>query len=128
MTHVRTSPYYPQSNGKLERWHGTLKQDCLRPGAPSSVEQARQLVARFVEHYNQRRLHSAIGYVTPADKLHGRGGAIQAARDRKLETARAERATRRNQLRSPKPKTTAEEARQEVQRGANEHPLVCVNA
>ena len=31
MTHVRTSPYYPQSNGKVERWHGTLKRECLRP-------------------------------------------------------------------------------------------------
>jgi transposase InsO family protein len=128
MTHVRTSPYYPQSNGKLERWHGTLKQDCLRPGAPSTVEQARQMVARFVEHYNQRRLHSAIGYVTPADKLHGRDAEIHAARDRKLEAARAERARRRNQLGSLKRKTTAEEARRGVQRGANEHPLVCVNA
>ena len=34
MTHVRTSPYYPQSNGKLERWHKTLKGECVRPGSP----------------------------------------------------------------------------------------------
>jgi transposase InsO family protein len=34
MTHVRTSPYYPQSKGKIERWHGMLKQDCLRPHLP----------------------------------------------------------------------------------------------
>ena len=52
MTHVRTSPYYPQSNGKLERWHGTLKRDCLRPAVPLSLEQARRLVERFVEDYN----------------------------------------------------------------------------
>ena len=33
MTHVRTSPYYPQSNGKLERWHGSIKRECIRPAA-----------------------------------------------------------------------------------------------
>lgn len=61
MTHVRTSPYYPQSNGKIERWHGTLKRDCLRPAVPLSIDEARRLVAGFVEDYNHRRLHSAIG-------------------------------------------------------------------
>jgi transposase InsO family protein len=34
LTHLRTSPYYPQSNGKLERWHGVLKQECIRPSSP----------------------------------------------------------------------------------------------
>jgi putative transposase len=51
MTHVRTSPYYPQSNGKLERWHGSLKRECVRPGVPLCVEDARRLVAAYVEHY-----------------------------------------------------------------------------
>jgi len=37
MTHVRISPYYPQSNGKLERWHKTLKSDAIRPASPSSL-------------------------------------------------------------------------------------------
>ena len=91
MTHVRTSPYYPQSNGKIERWHGTLKQDCLRPHVPLSLEEARRLVRSFVEHYNHVRLHSAIGYVTPADKLAGREAEIFAERDRKLEAARERR-------------------------------------
>lgn len=97
MTHVRTSPYYPQSNGKLERWHGTLKRDCLRPNVPLSIEDARQLVAQFVEHYNHTRLHSAIGYVTPADRLAGRQTAIFAARDQKLAAARKRRAARRKE-------------------------------
>ena len=98
MTHVRTSPYYPQSNGKLERWHGTLKQDCLRPNVPLSLEEARLLVAQFVEHYNHTRLHSAIGYVTPADRLAGRQQAIFDERDRKLAAARERRAARRQEL------------------------------
>jgi putative transposase len=91
MTHVRTSPYYPQSNGKIERWHRSLKSECIRPGTPLSLEDARRLVARYVSRYNDSRLHSAIGYVTPADKLAGRDSAILADRDRKLEAARERR-------------------------------------
>lgn len=130
MTHVRTSPYYPQSNGKIERWHGTLKRDCLRPAVPLSIEEARTMVARFVAHYNQSRLHSAIGYVTPADKLAGREAAIFAARDEKLAAARERRAARRRQAASSLAceKEHSEEASQGVQRGGNEPPLVCVNA
>jgi transposase InsO family protein len=97
MTHVKTSPYYPQSNGKVERWHGTLKRDCLRPNVPLSIAEARQLVAGFVEHYNQVRLHSASGYVAPADKLAGRESVIFAARDQKLVAARERRARRRSE-------------------------------
>ena len=92
MTHVRTSPYYPQSNGKIERWHKTIKGDAIRPGQPGSLDAARALVARWVEHYNTVRLHSAIGYVTPADFLAGRAKAIWAERDRRLEAARRARA------------------------------------
>jgi len=95
MTHVRTSPYYPQSNGKLERYHRTIKGECIRPRTPLSLEDARRLVARYVEHYNTVRLHSAIGYVTPADKLAGREQEIFAERDRKLEQARQHRKIRR---------------------------------
>ncbi len=59
---------------------------------PGSLDEARQVVERFVEHYNNRRLHSALGYVTPADRLNGRHEAIWAARDAKLEAARERRA------------------------------------
>jgi hypothetical protein len=91
MTHVRTSPYYPQSNGKIERWHKTLKGDCIRVLVPLSLEDARRLVADYVTHYNEGRLHSAIGYVTPKDKLLGNDAAIHAERDRKLAEAREHR-------------------------------------
>ena len=95
MTHVRTSPYYPQSNGKLERWHKTLKTTTIRPNSPSSPEEARRLIADFVVHYNNRRLHSAIGFVAPADKLAGRDAEIWATRDARLHAARERRAQRR---------------------------------
>jgi putative transposase len=91
MTHVKTSPYYPQSNGKIERLHKTLKGDCIRTQTPLTLEDARRVVARYVEHYNTVRLHSAIGYVTPQVKLEGREKEIFAARDRKLEAARERR-------------------------------------
>jgi len=67
MTHVRTSPFYPQSNGKIERWHKSLKGECIRPGAPLSLDDARRLVEGYAEHYNHFRLNSAIGYVAPED-------------------------------------------------------------
>jgi len=95
MTHVRTSPYYPQSNGKLERYHRTIKDECIRPGTPLCLDDARRLVAKYVAEYNEVRLHSAIGYVAPVDKLFGREEAIFAERDRKLQEAREERARNR---------------------------------
>ena len=91
LTHVKTSPYYPQSNGKIERWHKSLKADCIRPGTPLDIDQARRLIAGFVEHYNTVRLHSAIGYITPHDKLLGKDMAIFATRDQKLASARLQR-------------------------------------
>ena len=99
MTHVRTSPYYPQSNGKIERFHGTLKTG-LQEAPPTSIDEARRVTAKLVAHYNTVRLHSAIGYVTPADKLAGRENEIFEARDRKLEAARALRARRRQEVRA----------------------------
>ena len=96
MTHVRTSVYYPQSNGKLERWHKTLKRECVRPGSPLSLQQARELVEKYVHHYNENRLHSAIGYVTPRDKLEGREKMIFQQRDKKLEEAREKRMKKGN--------------------------------
>ncbi len=91
LTHVRTSPYYPQSNGKKERWYGSLKRECLRPACPATVEEARRRVSSYVDHYNHARLHSALGYITPADKLNGLEEVIFAERDRKLEQARERR-------------------------------------
>src|SRR5689334_4607235 len=97
MTHARTSPYYPQSNGKIERCHKSLKGECIRPGTPLSLDDARRLVEGHVEHYNNVRLNSAVGYITPKDMLAGSQQEIHADRDRKLEAARKQRQTRRQQ-------------------------------
>lgn len=97
LTHVRTSPNYPESNGKIERWHGTLKRECLRPKTPLDLQQAKTVVTQFIEHYNTVRLHSAIGYLTPKDRLEGRQEEIFRSRDQKLEAAREKRRIKRQQ-------------------------------
>ena len=95
MTHVRTAPYYPQSNGKQERMQGTIRRECIRERNPQTVAEARRFVGEYVEYYNGKRLHSSIGYVTPQDCLDGRREAIHAERDRKLSEARARRKAKR---------------------------------
>lgn len=80
MTHVRTSPYYPQSNGKIERYHRTIKGECLRITGLWSIDQAREVVVQ---------------YVTPLTKLNGQEKQVFAERDRKLEAAREQRQANR---------------------------------
>jgi len=93
MTHVRTSPYYPQSNGKIESWHKTVKRECIRPLTPLCLADARRIVADFVREYNTVRLHSGISYVTPQARLQGQDQQIVAERRRKLAAARQARET-----------------------------------
>lgn len=95
LSHGRTSPYYPQSNGKLERYHRTIKSDCIRPGQFDSLEQARRHIADYVAQYNHSRLHSAIGYITPADQLAGNAERIFGQREAKLAEAREQRRQKR---------------------------------
>ena len=55
ITHVRTSPHYPQSNGKLERWHGSLKRECVRPTCPATLDEARRRCRRTPEAARWRK-------------------------------------------------------------------------
>jgi len=91
-----------QTNGKVERWHQSLKSECIRPLTPLTLEDARRLIQSYVDRYNHVRLHSAIGYVTPHDMLLGRQAEIHTARDRKLEQARKQRQLRRRQALAPR--------------------------
>lgn len=111
MRHVRTSAYYPQSNGKIERWHQSLKKECIRPKCPLSLAEARAVVKDFVEYYNTKRLHSALGYITPEDKLRGNEKNIFAERDRKLAEAREIRKQKRHRIK----KTVKEQPREPSQ-------------
>lgn len=93
MTHVRTSPFYPQSNGKIERFHGTYKNECVRPQTPLSLEDARRITEKYVSHYNDVRLHSSIGYVSPKTKLDGREREVFRLRKERLRKAKERRAS-----------------------------------
>lgn len=95
LTHVRTSPYYPQSNGKIERWHKELKKDCIRPKKIESYEDAVKQVELFVKDYNFSRPHSSLSYITPYDKLMGKEDEIFKSREEKLKKARDNRKLKR---------------------------------
>jgi putative transposase len=103
MTHVRTSPYYPQSNGKMERFNQTFKVECIRPRSPVSIEDARAIAGPYIDRYNNERLHSAIGYIAPRDLLEGRSQIIFEQRRAKLQAARE----RRERRLAPSPSTSA---------------------
>jgi len=90
-TRATTSPYYPQSNGKIERFNGSLKNECIYPTTPLTLEDARRVVSEYVQHYNNVRLHSAIGYVPPNAVLEGNRKKIHEERDEKLAKARLNR-------------------------------------
>jgi putative transposase len=86
MDHVRGAPLHPQTQGKIERWHQTLKNRILLENyfLPGDLE--RQIDA-FVDHYNHRRYHESLGNLTPADVYFGRGHTILQTRERiKRET------------------------------------------
>ena len=91
MTHVRTSPFYPQSNGKVEAANKTYKREIIRPLNPRSVGEAKAKLIEWVNYYNDHRLHSSIGYVSPTTMLEGREFEVLKQRDERLEAARADR-------------------------------------
>lgn len=81
MSHVRGAPYHPQTQGKIERWHQTLKNRILFENyfLPGDLERQ---IASFVEHYNHERYHESLKNVTPADVYFGRAQSILNNRER----------------------------------------------
>ena len=79
MKHVRGAPYHPQTQGKIERWHQTLKNRILLENyyLPGDLEAQ---IERFIDHYNNRRYHESLDNLTPADVYFGRGPTILAQR------------------------------------------------
>jgi len=113
MSHVRTSPFHPESNGKMERYHKTIKSECIRPKVALSLEESREQIAEYIRYYNEERLHSSIGYIAPKDKMEGRDKQIFKDRDKKLEAAREIRKQKRQEKKShftPRPVQAAVEA------------------
>ncbi|WP_234181501.1 integrase core domain-containing protein, partial [Sphingopyxis sp. NFH-91] len=81
MSHVRGAPMHPQTQGKIERWHQTLKNRILLENyfLPGDLETR---IEAFIDHYNHRRYHESLGNVTPADTYFGRADAIIQQRER----------------------------------------------
>lgn len=81
MSHVRGAPYHPQAQGKIERWHQTLKNRVLLENyfLPGDLERQ---IESFVQHYNHERYHESLKYVTPADVYFGRAQSIINRRER----------------------------------------------
>jgi putative transposase len=91
MKHSRGAPYHPQTQGKIERWHQTLKNRILLENYFFPADLEAQIEA-FVDHYNHQRYHESLSNVTPADAYFGRAQAILNKRERikrkTLETRR----------------------------------------
>lgn len=102
LQHVRTSIAYPQSNGKIERFHRTASEECLRKSSFVDLDDARRLIAKYIEYYNTKRLHSALYYLTPEDVLLNRAKERLQEREQKYARARqTRRADVRREARQP---------------------------
>lgn len=96
MDHIRGAPYHPQTQGKIERWHQTLKNRILLENyfLPGDLNAS---IERFVEHYNHHRYHESLKNLTPADVYFGRGQTILLERERiKRNTFKQRRLQYRN--------------------------------
>lgn len=87
LQHIRTSIAYPQANGKIERFHRTIHEECLRKSSMINLDDAKKQIFKYIEFYNKKRLHSALNYLTPEDYLFGRIDERLKERERKLEDA-----------------------------------------
>jgi hypothetical protein len=92
MTNLRTSRHYRQSNGKIDRFHKTLKGECIRLQMPPSQDDVIRIGSKIVLEYNERRVHIALRYLTPKDLLEERQQPIFDDRDAKLEAGHIKRA------------------------------------
>jgi putative transposase len=91
LEHIRTSVAYPQSNGKIERFHRTIKSEKIRVSSFVDIEDAREQINTYIKEYNEERLHSAIGYLTPNDVFNGFKESRLAERKIKIDNARIAR-------------------------------------
>lgn len=88
---IFTRRNHPQTNGKIERMNGTVKQEALRPGQPSDFQEAWEILNKYSYEYNHQRLHAGINFLRPADMFFGRSGLVLNERWEKIENARADR-------------------------------------
>lgn len=87
ITHRKTRFYYHQSNGKIERFYQTCKNESIRKNSFLSFNDLNRQLAIYIENYNYKRLHSSIGYIAPWDMIQGNQEKIFAERKQKLKLA-----------------------------------------
>lgn len=85
---VRTRRNHPQTNGKMERMNGTVKNEAIRPNAPTHYQEACEDMNEYGYTYNHQRLHAGIDYLRPADLFFGRRTLVLAERGKKIKRAR----------------------------------------
>lgn len=85
---VHTRRNHPQTNGKIERMNGTVKNEAIRPNSPASYQEAWNILNEYSYTYNHHRLHAGIEYLRPADLFFGRRERVLKERSRKITTAR----------------------------------------
>lgn len=86
---VFTRRNHPQTNGKIERLNGTVKNEAIRMNYPTSYQEAVQVLNDYVYEYNHQRLHAGVNYLRPADMFFGRGNQILEERKLKLKKMRS---------------------------------------
>jgi transposase InsO family protein len=91
LQHIRTSIAYPQSNGKIERYHRTIHEECIASKSMINLEDARGQIAKFIDYYNNKRLHSSLFYLTPDDFMNNRINEKLELRNTKLLLAKKAR-------------------------------------
>lgn len=91
LTDIKTRKQHPESNGLIERYHRTLREEALRMAPPAGYYQATDLITRWVEFYNNQRLHSAIKYLRPVDYYRGNPDKLVKERLNKLTQAKMKR-------------------------------------
>ncbi|MDI6803009.1 MAG: integrase core domain-containing protein, partial [Bacteroidota bacterium] len=94
----KTSINNPKANGKIERYHRTIGEECLRIKSPVTFEDFKIYIEDYVNFYNTKRLHASINYLTPEDYLLGRKVERLVERELKLENAEAIRANYWNSI------------------------------
>lgn len=88
--HIRIRTYHPESNGPIERFHRSTR-EALEDVELGNLARAREIIARWVRHYNEERLHAALGYLPPVEFYQGNPAARHTERREKLAKSRSER-------------------------------------
>lgn len=129
ITHRRTRFFYPQSNGKIERFFQSCKNEATRKQSYINLHDLEKQINEYIFNYNQRRLHSSLGYITPLAMLQGRQKIIFSERKEKLRIARENRKQKRkrNESQTVFPLAKNDSRSEEQNQGRAQRDEVCLD-